>query len=184
LCAGPAETPSLHKLFQISIELGFYCISYGKPLKKLVRCRFFVTINRGHRILSEFNSHIAPQIGSERSFGVVFAVVFTLIGFYPLINGQSLHVWAVVIAVIILILGLALPKVLALPNRLWFKLGILLGSIISPIVMTLVFCITVVPVGLLMRLAGKDILRQKLDKQVQSYWIKREEPVGSMKNQF
>jgi len=74
--------------------------------------------------------------------------------------------------------------VLELPNKLWFKFGMLLGSIIAPVVMALVYFITVVPTGLIMRLLGKDLLKQKLDKNAKSYWIKRSEPIGSMKNQF
>jgi hypothetical protein len=71
-----------------------------------------------------------------------------------------------------------------LPNKLWFKFGIFLGSIIAPIVILIVYFITVIPTGLIMRLLGKDLLRQKLDKNTKSYWIERREPIGSMKNQF
>jgi len=83
-----------------------------------------------------------------------------------------------------LLLAFVAPKVLTRPNRLWFKFGILLGSVIAPVVMTLVYFATVLPIGLIMRLLGKDLLKQKLDKNAKSYWIERKEPMGSMKNQF
>jgi len=76
------------------------------------------------------------------------------------------------------------PQVLSLPNKLWFMFGTLLGSIVAPIVMALVYFITVLPIGLIMRLLGKDLLKQKLDKNAKSYWIERDEPIGPMKNQF
>ena len=77
-----------------------------------------------------------------------------------------------------------MPRVLILPNKIWFKFGMLLGSIIAPIVMALVYFITVLPTGFIMHLLGKDLLKQKLDKSAKSYWIERTEPIGSMKNQF
>ena len=76
------------------------------------------------------------------------------------------------------------PKVLSVPNKLWFKLGIGVGSIFAPVVMAVIYFSTVVPIGLIMKLIGKDLLRQKLDKNAKSYWIERNEPMGSMKDQF
>ncbi len=128
--------------------------------------------------------HMEVQKGSERSFGVVFSIVFLIVALYPLINSQSIHLWALVVSAVFFLLAFVAPKVLVLPNRFWFKFGILLGSIIAPIVMTLVYFITVLPTGLIMRLLGKDLLKQKLDKNAKSYWIERSEPMGSMKNQF
>lgn len=134
--------------------------------------------------MSEFKGHIAVKTGSERSFGVVFAIVFALVGVYPLLDGGSPRLWAIVVAVALLALAFLAPKTLSLPNRLWFRLGMALGAIVAPIVMILVYVIAVVPVGLVMRLVGKDPLRQKMDKKAKSYWIAREEPVGTMRNQF
>jgi len=88
------------------------------------------------------------------------------------------------VSAVFLLLAFVAPQVLELPNKLWFKFGILLGSIIAPVVMALVYFSTVLPTGLIMRLLGKDILKQKLDKNAKSYWIERSEPIGSMKNQF
>jgi len=82
------------------------------------------------------------------------------------------------------LLAFLAPKILVLPNKLWFKFGLLIGSIVAPIVMALVYFFTVLPTGLIMRLLGKDLLKQKLDKNAKSYWVKRSEPMGSMKNQF
>lgn len=123
-------------------------------------------------------------MGSEKGFGIVFAIVFSLIGLYPLVHGESVRLWALVIALILLALAFLAPKTLAVPNKLWFKLGMVLGAIIAPIVMALVYFTTVAPIGLVMRLMRKDLLREKLDRNATSYWIKRDQPVGSMKDQF
>ena len=77
-----------------------------------------------------------------------------------------------------------MPKTLIVPNKLWFKLGMLLGAIVSPIIMGVIFFLTVTPIGIIMRLFGKDVLNQRIEKSAKSYWIKRKEPMSSMKNQF
>jgi ABC-type Fe3+ transport system permease subunit len=124
------------------------------------------------------------SVSTEKSFGVVFSIVFLLVALHPLINSEEIHLWAITVSVIFLFLAYVIPNVLSIPNRLWFKFGMLLSSIISPIVMGLVYITTVLPTGLIMRLLGKDLLRQKLDKKAQTYWIERSGPIGSMKNQF
>jgi Mg2+/Co2+ transporter CorB len=124
------------------------------------------------------NSEIG--LGSNKSFGIVFLIV----ALYPLLNSEGLRIWALIVSAVFLLLVFIAPKTLSLPNRLWFKFGMILGSIITPIVMALVYFITVLPTGLIMRLLGKDLLKQKLDKNAKSYWIERTEPMGSMKNQF
>ena len=134
--------------------------------------------------MSETSSHFSTVQGSERSFGIVFSIVFLIIALYPLSDSQTPHLWAVIVSTIFLLLAFLVPKTLSLPNKLWFKFGILLGSIIAPIVMILVYVISILPTGLIMRLLGKDLLQQKLDKNAKSYWIDRKEPIGSMKNQF
>jgi len=128
------------------------------------------------------NSEIG--LGSNKSFGIVFAIVFLIVALYPLLNSEGLRIWALIVSAVFLLLVFIAPKTLSLPNRLWFKFGMILGSIIAPIVMALVYFITVLPTGLIMRLLGKDLLKQKLDKNAKSYWIERTEPMGSMKNQF
>jgi hypothetical protein len=134
--------------------------------------------------MPETTSHIVIEQGSEKSFGVIFSIVFFVVSLYPLINSEGLHIWALVVSIIFFLLAFLAPKILVLPNKLWFKFGLLLGSIVAPIVMTLVYFFTVVPTGLIMRLLGKDLLAQKLDKNAKSYWIERKERMGSMKNQF
>ena len=127
------------------------------------------------------NNNINP---SEKSFGIVFAIVFLFVALFPLTNSEDIRLWAIIISAIFLLLSFVAPKLLSLPNKLWFKFGLLLGSIIAPVVMALVYIATVIPTGLIMRLLGKDLLKQKLDKQAKSYWIERKDLVGSMKNQF
>jgi hypothetical protein len=134
--------------------------------------------------MSETTSHILTEQSSEKSFGIVFFIVFLIIALYPLINSEDLRIWALSISAVFLLLAFVAPKVLSIPNKFWFKFGMLLGSIVAPIVMALVYFLTVLPTGLIMRLLGKDLLRQKLDKNSKSYWIERSEPMGPMKNQF
>ena len=134
--------------------------------------------------MSEISSHVSTEQSSEKSFGVVFSIVFLIVALYPLINSESLRIWALVVSIIFFLLAFLAPKILVLPNKLWFKFGLLIGSIVAPIVMAFVYFVTVLPTGLIMRLLGKDLLKQKLDKNARSYWVKRSEPIGSMKNQF
>jgi len=134
--------------------------------------------------MSETTSYIQTEKPSEKSFGVVFSIVFLIVALYPLINSESLRIWALVTSIIFFFLAFLAPKILVLPNKLWFKFGLLIGSIVAPIVMAFVYFVTVLPTGLIMRLLGKDILKQQLDKNAKSYWIERKEPMGSMKNQF
>ena len=135
--------------------------------------------------MTEISRHVSTEQSSEKSFGVVFSIVFLIVSLFPpLINSEGLRIWALVVSIIFFLLAFLAPKILVLPNKLWFKFGLLIGSIVAPIVITLVYCVTVVPTGLIMRLLGKDLLKQKLDKNAKSYWIERKQPMGSMKNQF
>ena len=134
--------------------------------------------------MSETTSYIQTEKPSEKSFGVVFSIVFLIVALYPLINSEGLHIWALVVSIIFFLLAFLAPKILVLPNKLWFKFGLLIGSIVTPIFMAFVYFVTALPTGLIMRLLGKDLLKQKLDKNAKSYWIERKEPMGSMKNQF
>ena len=134
--------------------------------------------------MSEIASHVSTEQSSEKSFGVVFSIVFLIVALYPLINSEGLRIWALVASIIFFLLALLAPKILVLPNKLWFKFGLLIGYIVAPIVITLVYFVAVLPTGLIMRLLGKDLLKQKLDKNAKSYWIERKQPMGSMKNQF
>jgi Saxitoxin biosynthesis operon protein SxtJ len=124
---------------------------------------------------------------SDRAFGLVFAVVFLLIGSWPLIRGQAPHWWGVVVSATFGAIALLNPALLATLNRLWLKLGILLGRIISPIALGILFYCVLTPVGVVMRLMGKDPLCLKRDADADTYWILREPPgppPDSMTNQF
>ena len=123
------------------------------------------------------------KIGSNRSFGVVFFVVFLIIATYPLINGDELRLWSLIISIVFLFLGLINSKILNPLNNLWFKFGIFLGKIISPLVMGIIFFLVVTPIGLLMRLLNKDLLNLRFNNNG-SYWIEKTEPKSKMKNQF
>ena len=123
------------------------------------------------------------KISSNRSFGVIFFVVFLLIALYPLINNGEVRLWSLITSIIFLILGLLNSKFLNPFNKLWFKFGIVLGKIISPLIMGIIFFLVVTPTGLLMRLLRKDILSLKYN-QNKSYWIEKNGPKSKMKNQF
>mgnify|MGYP000041206939 CR=1 FL=1 len=120
---------------------------------------------------------------TNRSFGLVFFVVFFIIGIYPIINGEDIRIWSFVISIIFLILGVLNSKILMPLNKIWFKFGIFLGKIISPFVMAIIFFLVVTPIGLLMRVIGKDVLNLKYNNN-KSYWIEKKGPKSSMKNQF
>lgn len=127
------------------------------------------------------------RLGSERAFGVVFAVVFAFIGLLPLLGSREPRYWALVIAGIFLGLAFLAPKSLAPLNRLWFRFGLLLHRVISPLIMGLLFFLVITPTGWIMRLLRKDILHLKFDPKAESYWIERQPPGpdgDSLKNQF
>ena len=124
------------------------------------------------------------KINSNRSFGIVFFFVFVIISLWPLINENPLRVWSIYVAIIFLILGLINSKLLTPLNILWFKFGKLLGSIVAPIVMGIVFFIVITPTGFIMRIFGKDLLNKKYNNKSKSYWINREKSKGTMKQQF
>ncbi len=123
------------------------------------------------------------KISSNKSFGIVFFVIFLLIAIYPLINGGDIRIWSGIISFIFLVLGLLNSSILTPLNKIWFKFGIILGKIISPVIMAIIFFLVVTPTGLIMRILRKDILNLKYN-QNKSYWIEKEGPKSKMKNQF
>ena len=123
------------------------------------------------------------KISSNRSFGIVFFIVFLLIALYPLNHSEEIRTWSLFISFIFLVLGLLNSKILAPLNKLWFKFGIFLGKIISPVILGIIFFLVVTPIGLIMRLLGKDVLNLKYNKN-KSYWIEKKGPKSKMKNQF
>ena len=123
------------------------------------------------------------KVGSNRSFGVVFSIVFLILALLPLINGNSIRIWLVILSLIFFILGLLNSNILSPLNKIWFKFGIILGGIVSPIIMGLVFFLVVTPTSLILRLFKKDILNLKKNDSM-SYWIIKSDKKSKMKNQF
>ena len=123
------------------------------------------------------------KIGSNRSFGVVFFVVFLLIGLWPILKGNELRIWSIVISLIFLTLGILNSKILTPFNKVWFRFGIFLGNFISPIIMGIVFFLVVTPTGLIMKLFKKDLINLRKNNS-STYWIEKKDIKSSMKNQF
>ena len=121
---------------------------------------------------------------SNKSFGLLFFVFFLILALWPLKNGNNLNLFFITISGIFLILGLINSKLLSPLNKLWIKFGEILGMIIAPIVMALVYFVILTPVSLAVRVLGKDLLGLKFLKEKESYWIKRKKNLGSMKKQF
>lgn len=133
----------------------------------------------------ENDKHLAPP--GERSFGIVFAVVFLLVGSWPMLAGELPRWWALALAGAFLLAGLALPRILRPLNSVWLRFGLLLHRITSPIILAMLFYLTVLPTGLVMRALGKDLLRLRFDRNARSYWIERSPPgpePESLRNQF
>ena len=124
------------------------------------------------------------KISSNRSFGLLFFVVFLIVSLWPLTHEGSIRIWSVIVSAVFLILGLINSRLLTPLNVLWFKLGMILGAIISPIVMGIIFFLVVTPTGFILRIMGKDLLNIKYDKEKETYWIKRNASIGTMKRQF
>ena len=123
------------------------------------------------------------KIGSNKSFGVVFFIVFLIIGTYPLLSDNEVRLWSLIISIIFLILGLLNSPILSPLNKIWFYFGIFLGKIVSPLIMAIIFFIVVTPIGFIMRLLKKDILNLRFNNN-KTYWIKKDGPKSKMKNQF
>ncbi len=120
---------------------------------------------------------------NNKSFGILFFVVFSLIAVWPIMNGGQVRFWAIVISLTFLLLGIFNSKILSPLRLIWIKFGDILGMIIAPIVMGFIYFLIITPIGLFMRLIGKDLLKIKL-RDTRSYWIKREKKMGTMKRQF
>ncbi len=123
------------------------------------------------------------KIGSNKSFGIVFFTVFLIIAIWPLLNGYEIRYWSLIISIVFLILGILNSKILTPLNKIWFKIGILLGNVISPIVMSIIFFLVVTPTSFIMKILGNDLLNLKKNTK-NSYWIKKQNQNSRMKNQF
>ena len=123
------------------------------------------------------------KISTNKSFGIVFFVVFLIIALYPLINDGNIRIWASIVAIVFLILGLINSSILTPLNKIWFKFGIILGSIVSPIVMGIIFFLVVTPTSLIMKMVGSNLLGLKKGNK-KTYWIERSSNKSKMKDQF
>ena len=121
---------------------------------------------------------------SNRSFGLLFFIVFLILGVWPLKNSGNLNYYLVGVSCIFLVLGLINSKLLFPLNKTWIKFGEILGSIIAPIIMAFVYFIFLTPISLIVRVFGKDLLGVKFNKKIDSYWIKRKKNIGPMNKQF
>ena len=131
------------------------------------------------------------KVGSERSFGFVFAVVFTIVGLLPIITRADdegvIRIWALVVAALFAIISMAKPQLLKPLNKLWFRFGLLLHKVMNPLIMGLMFFVVVSPIGIIMRILGKTPLKKDFDRDAESYWIPRDPPgpaPETMKRQF
>ncbi len=135
----------------------------------------------------DFGREDGSKPGSERGFGIVFAAVFAIIGLWPLLDGAPIRLWALAVAGIFLAAALFFPVVLRPLNRFWFLFGMALHKVMSPLVMGLLFYLTVTPIALIMRIAGKDPLHRRFEPEAKSYWVERD-PAGpepeTMRRQF
>lgn len=140
------------------------------------------------RMIEHQAQHLAPEENAiNRSFGIVFTIFFIVLGLLPLLDKHSARIWALIVSAIFLMLAFIAPDTLTPLNRMWAKLGALLHQIVSPIALAILFFLIVTPIALTMRMRGKDPLRMKLERDLETYWIERTPPgpeAVSLKNQF
>ena len=123
------------------------------------------------------------KVSSNKSFGIVFSIFFLLISVYPLLNNDPIYYWSLFVSFIFLVLGLMNSKILSPLNLLWLKFGILLGKIVSPVVMGIIFFLVVTPISIILKIFGKDVLNLKFNNN-KTYWIVKDGPKSNMKKQF
>ena len=132
----------------------------------------------------EYKSHRKDKISSEKNFGVVFAVFFVLLFFYYIFFENYYIFSFLLIAVIFLFFSYIYPRIFFIPNILWFKIGLILGRIISPIIIIILFYLVISPSGLILKIFNKKLIDKNIDKNKNTYWIKRIKSITTMKNQF
>lgn len=123
------------------------------------------------------------KINSNKSFGIVFSILFLIIALYPLLSNNNIRFWSLLLSLIFIILGVTNSKILSPLNKIWFKFGLFLGKIISPIIMGLIFFCIITPTSIILRLFNKDILNLKKNN-ADTYWVKKSKLKSKMKNQF
>ena len=124
------------------------------------------------------------KLPSNKNFGLVFFIVFLLIALWPILNNNDIRIWSLIISFVFLALGSINSKLLTPLNKLWFKFGIFLGSIIAPIIMGFVFFLIVTPTGLIMKILKKDLLKLKNNNNSNTYWLEKDNSNSSLRNQF
>ncbi|MEQ8667372.1 MAG: SxtJ family membrane protein [Rhodospirillales bacterium] len=129
-----------------------------------------------------------PEMGSNRAFGIVFAAFFAILGFFPLVFGDGIwRVWPFAVAGSFLCVALAVPRALTPLNKIWFKFGLLLHRLMTPIILFILYFVSVTPIAAILRIFGKDPLNRKFDPSAGTYWIERDPPgpaSDSFRNQF
>ena len=131
--------------------------------------------------------HKKTVMGSNRSFGLIFAVFFCLVALLPAVHGAPVRWWALGVAILFAAVAFLAPRALSPLNWVWFKLGLLLHHVVNPVIMAVMFYGAILPMAILLRAIGKDLLRLKREPESASYWIPREPPApapGSMSKQF
>jgi len=129
-------------------------------------------------------NHTKVTMSTERNFGLVFGTFFLIIGLYPVLKNENFIYWSLLISFLFYFFSFVFPKILFLPNKIWFKIGMVLNTFVSPIILGIIFFFIVTPTGIIMRLLKKDLLNLNLKTSKKSYWIKRKTPLESMKKQF
>lgn len=132
----------------------------------------------------QLTGRVKNKISSNRSFGLTIAAFLFIVGFWPILGGGGPKFWALITGSIFLIAALLAPDVLELPNRLWFKFGLLLNKVMEPVIMTSIFAVIFVPFGVMIRVFKPNLLFNKPDKKSKTYWVSRDDVGTDMKNQF
>tara|TARA_A100000164_G_C21937689_1_gene788889 strand:- start:3321 stop:3719 length:399 start_codon:yes stop_codon:yes gene_type:complete len=122
--------------------------------------------------------------GSDKNFSIVFSVVFFIVGIYLSLKNYNLIYWPFLISILLILIGYLKPSILKIPNILWTKFGIFLSRLLNPIILGVIYLLTIIPIGLIFKIINKDPLNKKINLDIDSYWIKRETPPESFKNQF
>ena len=134
--------------------------------------------------MADHDGNAVIRMGTSRNFGLVIGAVFAIIAIWPVIWGDAPRMFWGAAALVIAGLGVFKPTLLDLPNRIWFRFGLLLGAVVAPIVMFLVYISTFLPIGMALRVFGKDLLQLKPNPSAESYWVERIEKPQSMAKQF
>jgi hypothetical protein len=131
---------------------------------------------RQEAIHEHFSSTVSEEGSSDRSFGFIIGGFFVLLGLWPLVHRRAWRPWEVALGAALVLLGLVRPSLLHPLNKLWTRLGLLLGKVVNPVVLGVLYYLVITPAGWILRLAGKDPLKLRPDPQAASYWILRQPP--------